>query len=102
MFKNPWNDCVARAEHDHRAREVRLRLECCERAFDRVSVGKARLVRLIRLLSLRVSGSGGTDEDGFTGPMNDQGSYIVVAVPFPHPGLAPGLQVASGSVLRRL
>ena len=85
MFKNPWNDCVAKVEHDHRAREARLRLEGSARTVEQSPVGRGiGLVRLVRRLSLSVSGSSGTDDDSCKGSTSGQGNCgIAVAVPFP-------------------
>ena len=72
MFRDQWSNCVPRVEHDHRAREARLRLERVERLFLARPVGRGvRLVRRLRLVALSVAGGGRARQDAGTGSIND-------------------------------
>ncbi len=89
MFKNPWSDCVLKAEYDHRAREAGLRQERVGRAFAMPPVSKAgRLARLVCLVGLSMMGVEEGTDVGRTGSLDDS-SICGLAVAVPFAGVCP-------------
>jgi hypothetical protein len=84
MVRDPWSDCLLKAEHYHQVRETRLGYERVERLlvtrFDR----DPWLIRLTRLLHLNASRASGLEQAGHTGSLNEQRQQcVVVAMPTP-------------------
>jgi len=80
---NLWNKAVLRAEHDARAREVRLQLQRLERLLvRRPAAADLRQVRLWgRIIGLAISVIAPSQDEGTGSPSDRRPFGIPVAVP---------------------
>jgi hypothetical protein len=88
MIRDPWGDCLLKAEHDHRVREARLGFESVERLLVMRLDREPWLVRLARRLHLDGSGASGLK----------QGEHRVTPDNQPRQGVVVALPAAAGSV----
>jgi hypothetical protein len=96
MVRDPWSNCLLKAEHDHRVREARLGYEGIERLLVTRLDRDPWLVRLARLLHLDASSASGLKQAGDIGSLNEQRQQCVV-VGYTHPRTSESNELASRS-----